>query len=368
MEENTEKIRLRAEHLIDIERWREAVPLLSKALAANPHDARVCCLLSVCHYKLKDFKESLEFAERAIVSEPENEWGHRLRSVVLTATGKKADALKSAEEAVRLEPEEPHALQTLVYAYLNNGKTSEALEIAEKLRELYPETEMAFFMLGNVYLKNGSYREAERNFREALRINPNSSDSRNNLGVALLRQNQSKDVSILELSDEEEIHRHFVEAVKLEPNHETAAENLRNQFGYAHVLYLSLVLIPFYTCAFFIAPLMSIVTVLIVFIKTSKLLGEIRRRRKHLAPEMLMFLKSSGGRTFAGRLEEFKNFAGNFYRKTRRPHALAVVALVLYYWDSVAEPSETVAALSGVAGFVLIIVSVFWLQKEIVKD
>lgn len=356
MEENTEKILLRAEHLTEIERWREAVPLLSKALAANPHNARVCCLLSMCHYKLKDFQKALEFAERAIVAEPEQEWGHRLRSVALTATGKKAEALKSAEEAVRLEPEEPDALQHLVYAYLNNGKKSEALEIAVKTRELYPETEMSFFMLGNVYLKNGSYDEAERYFREALRINPNSPDSRNNLGVALLRRNNSSDTSILKTSDEAEIHRHFVEAVKLEPNHETAAENLRNQFGYSHALDGLLVLLPFYTCAFFVTSGMAAVMILVVLIKSLKTLLEIRARRRHLAPEMLMFLNSGGGISRAARFGGFKVFAKNIYRKTWKSHALAVFAVVLWCFDFVAS------------AFILTFVSVIWLYLEIGKD
>ncbi len=103
MEKSDENLLQKAEQLADIERWREAVPLLAKVIAKNPQHFHANCLLSLCHYNLKDFPAALEYAERAIAAEPEQEWGHRLRSVALTEQGRKKDALKSAEEAVRLE-------------------------------------------------------------------------------------------------------------------------------------------------------------------------------------------------------------------------------------------------------------------------
>ncbi|MDQ3713801.1 MAG: tetratricopeptide repeat protein [Acidobacteriota bacterium] len=324
MEKSDENFLHKAEHLAEIERWREAVPLLIKVIAKNPQHFHANCLLSLCHYNLKDFQKGLEYAERAIAAEPEEEWGHRLRSVALTEQGRKKEALKSAEEAVRLEPSETSALQTLIYALLNCGKNKRAEEIALKMRDFFPEMEMTFFALGNVYLQNGNSYEAERCFREALRLNPNSADARNNLGVALLRHSQAAEnslfkpnnLSILNTVGEDEIQQHFTEAVKLEPTNEAAAENLKNQFSYYNVLYGLLVFIPFVLIAFFVVPVMTVLMTLLGVYGFLKLFFEVRRRRKQLAPELRMFLKTPPEKSLTYRFEEFSVFAKSIYKKT----------------------------------------------------
>jgi len=377
MEKADEKILQKAEHLAEIERWREAVPLLAKVIAKNSQHFHANCLLSLCHYNLKDFPAALEDAERAIAAEPEEEWGHRLRSVALTEQGKKKEALKAVEEAVRLDPDEPFALQTLIYALLNLGKNKRAEEIALRMRESFPEMELTFFALGNVYLQSGNTYEAEHCFREALRLNPNSADARNNLGVALLRQNQAADNSLFKSnnlsilnadSEEDEIQRHFTEAVKLEPTNETAAENLKNQFSYFNVLYGGLVFIPFILIVFFVAPAMTVLMTLLGFYGFLKLLFEIRRKRKQLTPELRMFLKTSMGKGLIYRLEEFTAFAKSIYQKTWKPHALAFFALVICYGDFGATANFGSRNINQALAYILIIVSGIWLQSELRKD
>jgi Flp pilus assembly protein TadD len=152
-----------------------------------------------------------------------------------------------------------NALQTLIYALLSCGKKKRAEEVALQMRELFRETEMTFFAFGIVYLQSGNFYKAEHFFREALRLNPNFGDPRNNLGMALQRQSQatenslfkSNKLSALNTGDEEKIERDFTEAVKLEPTNETAAENLKNQFSYFNILYGCQVFIPIDFIAFF---------------------------------------------------------------------------------------------------------------------
>lgn len=375
MEKSHENLLRTVEHLTEIERWREAVPLLIKIIAADPQNFHANCLLSLCQYHLRDFRKAVEFAERAIAAEPEVEWGHRLRSVALMEAGEKKEALRSAEEAVKLAPDEPFALQTLANALLTCGKTRRAREIALKMRDEFPEMEASFFVLGNVYLQRGDPYEAERCFREALRLNPTSSDARNNLGVALLRQDAKKQNTLFKAeklliieSQDDEIQNHFTEAVRLNPGHETAVENLKNQFSYFNILYAFLSFTPFALITFFIAPSMTLFMVLIGIYTFSKLLFEVRKKRKNLSPEMRMFLKSEAD-GFAFRLNEFKYFAANLHRKTWKPHALAIAALILCYADLGATAGSGYSrSWNQSAAFILVIVSVYWLQSELNKD
>lgn len=371
MEKSYEKLLEKAEHLAEIGRWREAVPLLVKIIAADAQNFYANCLLSLCHYHLQNFRQAVEFAERAIAAEPEEEWGHRLRSVALMELGEKKEGLRSAEEAVKLAPDEPFALQTLVNALLTCNKTRRAKEIALQMRDEFPEMEASFFTLGNVCLQSGDPYEAEQCFREALRLNPTSSDARNNLGVALMRQDaknkntlfKSENLSIIE-TQEDEIQKHFTEAVKLDPNHATAAENLKNQFSYFNILYALLSLIPFAVIIFFVAPGMTILLLLLALYSFVKLIFEVRKKRKNLAPEMRMFLKSER-KGIAHRWDEFQSFAANLHVKTWKPHALAIAALILAHIRFGASSGRSWN--HGVA-FILVIVSVYWLQSQLNKD
>ncbi len=374
MSEIAENLFQKAEHLTEVERWREAVPLLLKVIAQNPQHFQAYCLLSLCHYSLKDNEKALEFAEKAITVAPEEEWGHRLRSVALSEQGKKKEALKSAEEAVRLAPFEPYVLQVLVNAYLSSNKPRKAEEIALKMRENFPDSEASFFTLGNVYLQRGNNAGAEKCFREALRIDPNSADARNNLGVALLRQKQNEDTALFKSSnlslfpnkEEEDIHQHFTEAIRLEPNNHTAAANLRSQFDYFYVLYAFLIFVPFFLIAFFVAPGMTIFMVLIGILGVFKLLGETRQMRKSLSPEMKMFLKSASGKRIFRRFKEFYAFACEIFKKTWKPHLLALTAVIVRY--SFRTPKLYSTSWNDLLAIILLIASLIWLISKIKKD
>jgi tetratricopeptide (TPR) repeat protein len=238
----------KAEALIDIERQREAILVLTRVLASNPQNFHAVCLLARCFYELNENQEALKYAEKAIQIEPENEWGHRLRSIALGELGNKRESLKSAQEAVRLAPDEPSALQTFANALLRCGKTEEAKPVAEKVLEIAPDSETAHLTAGSVYLDLQYYQLAEKHCREALRINPASYNAQNNLGVIALRRDQ-KSVNAVE---------HFAHAVKLDPANSLAIENLRVQFSILPQLAVFILYIPLGLLGLLIAPVIAI--------------------------------------------------------------------------------------------------------------
>ena len=133
------KLLERAEAMTEIDRWEEAIPLFTRYLMQEPDSHRANCFLSACFYHIKNSKEALRFAEKGILFKPDDEWGHRLRSLALTLEKRYKESLVSAKEAVRLAPEEPLAIQRLMNAYLNCKMTKEALKEGEKLQSLQPD-------------------------------------------------------------------------------------------------------------------------------------------------------------------------------------------------------------------------------------
>ncbi len=206
----------RAQALMDIERWGEAVAILNKGLSANPDNHWILCSLAVSHLNMGLPDRAMEYADRAVSVAPEEEWGHRLRSVILLRQKKAGEALRSAREAVRIAPEWPTALYTLTQALIANKLLDEARETGEKLRRIAPESEISHEALGNVALEKRRWAEAEEHFEEALRINPQSYEAMNNLGVALLNQGR-----------ENEATERFHQAAAINPLDEVARANLK---------------------------------------------------------------------------------------------------------------------------------------------
>jgi tetratricopeptide (TPR) repeat protein len=372
--ENSYKILLKAEHLTEIERWKEAIPLLLQFLAQNPQHHRANCLLSLCYYHLGELKKALEFAEKAIAAEPEEEWGHRLRSIVLSKLGKKKESLKSAEEAVRMAPDQAFSLQTLAVSYLELNQTRKAKQIAEKMRENFPESDAAYFVLGNIHLQSGNPYEAENCFREALRFNPNNSLARNNLGVAILDQerqkpmvNRDKGISLFGDSTHNEIAEHFTEALKLEPNNPYVIENIKYQFSYSPFTFLIISLLPFLFFFFLVMPAGAILLGLIGLISLLNLSWDTFKRRRSATPELKMFLKTTSKNSISENFAVFKRIFHDIVWRNWLPHLLGLLAVILKFVAKEYPVESSTGYSLTYLSVIMIVVSGVWLAIRIKK-
>ena len=75
MKDNLYDLIQRAAHLVDIERYREAIRLLMKARAIEPENSYVVSLLAQSFLGLGDNIQGLKHAEEATALDPDSEWG-----------------------------------------------------------------------------------------------------------------------------------------------------------------------------------------------------------------------------------------------------------------------------------------------------
>jgi predicted Zn-dependent protease len=68
----------RADALIDVNRHRDALPILSSVIAAHPQNATAYCLLARCYSLDGRYDAMLTAASSAVSYAPESEWGFRL--------------------------------------------------------------------------------------------------------------------------------------------------------------------------------------------------------------------------------------------------------------------------------------------------
>jgi len=184
----------RAAALEELGRHREAITHLAAALAQAPDNDRLLCSLAYNHWRLGDYGQAQDYADRAIGANPNNEWAYRLRCSSLHRQNRRRSkgrtALQDAQDAVRLDPEGKLARYTLVDAQLAVGQIEAAVESAEQLRQIAPDWALTYDMLARTALRQQRRADAEAYAREALRIDPLSSSALNLLGWVLFRRTE----------------------------------------------------------------------------------------------------------------------------------------------------------------------------------
>jgi tetratricopeptide (TPR) repeat protein len=167
---------------------------------------------------------------------------------VLGQRGKHAEAIPHFAEAVRIKPHYFDALENLGMALREQGKAAEAVGFFQRAIRVKPESAKTYWQLGlaledqrsddamqqfyhavkltpqdsgmrtNLGLKladRGQLAEATEQLNEALRLDPNSFEAHNNLGLVLFASGK-----------EEEGLREFSVALRLKPDSAVARENL----------------------------------------------------------------------------------------------------------------------------------------------
>lgn len=129
----------------------EAVAAFDRALEINPHYARACLFRGVALYQVGRTREGLASAERAVALDSSLKGG-------LLEQAKTADARGDRETAIQF------------LRQMGEADADDALFHARLALDLF---------------RRGMYREAAAEYRQALAVNPNYADLRNQLGVTL---------------------------------------------------------------------------------------------------------------------------------------------------------------------------------------
>lgn len=216
---------VRADALIDLGRHDEALTVVHQALAQDPSDARLLGMASLAHLRLGHNQEAASTAARAIASDPEWDWLHRLRALALAAEARRAKrdagrrlgrlAADAAGEATRLAPGDADAYCVLVEAHLAAGDLGAAGFAARRAVELAPDEAGPWVASSQVALAAGDALTAEAAARRALSIDPEDYAALNNVGAALHNAGRRREAAAL-----------FAAAARQDPNADTARENV----------------------------------------------------------------------------------------------------------------------------------------------
>jgi len=136
--------------------------------------------------------------------------------------------VENSKDIVTLDEIEKHLFldETILRTQLNRMRTK-GLIIYEKKKGYLPnrvfiekkriEISENHLYKGNTLMNKRNFEEAEKEFREAIKINPNYADAHNNLGILLQNLNRY-----------EEAEKEYRESIRINPNYAEAHNNLGN--------------------------------------------------------------------------------------------------------------------------------------------
>ena len=213
----------RARALCELARFDDAVPLLRRAVAAEPQNAGAWCLLAQAELGRRHDEDALQAAGTALSLAPDDEWPHRLTSVALERLGRHEESLAMARAATRVAPYAWPAFVQLAHAAALSGRSGrdEALAAARQAVMLAPHEADSHLALGAVARARQRYKAAESAFRTALAIDPQHSAAHNELARLHLRKNRFAGAASLA-----DAAGGFTNAVRANPGADASRSNL----------------------------------------------------------------------------------------------------------------------------------------------
>jgi tetratricopeptide (TPR) repeat protein len=148
-----------------IERARKLVPGSGKLLFAEANLAH------------NDWRRSLPLLDRAIAADPNQAIFYAARSLALQSVGRMRDAIADADRAVQLDPLSPVAVADRIYALMYGGSLTKAKDEIASAYKIWPNDPNIVAADGGYSMRYGDPRHGE----QLISKNPNSRDDAYNV-------------------------------------------------------------------------------------------------------------------------------------------------------------------------------------------
>jgi choline-sulfatase len=163
--------------LLELRRFAEAVPPLSRAVELSPSAMPAYAYLSRALAGAGRAPEAVATIERGLRMAPNNAELHQMKGRLLLGAGDLAAARTSLERARGLDPQNPLVRVDLATMYRNQGQLAAALREAEEATRLAPHMAEVQVARGLALGASGREDAAADAFRTALRASPDDPDA-----------------------------------------------------------------------------------------------------------------------------------------------------------------------------------------------
>jgi tetratricopeptide (TPR) repeat protein len=211
---------MRALQLLRLRRYGDAEAAIRELLSQGPNDAFLLHRLAVAQLNQEGKeKTALATIDAAIGCEPAESELHAFRSVILNRLNREKEAISAAEEAISLDPASPFAFVAKASALMGAGRHSEAEVAAREALALDPDDGSAANILSHALRIQGKSAENEGRIAAMLARAPEDDDNHCAAGWQALQSGRR-----------EEAQKHFMEALRLNPENDAAREGMLEAF------------------------------------------------------------------------------------------------------------------------------------------
>lgn len=217
---NSQASLLRADMLLRQGRFQEAEQYLVESLAANPTDGEILHTLAIAQlHQEQRAKTALKTIENALAQNPAQPVYHATKARILVALDKPAQALAAADDAIRLEPANTYAFTARTSALLAMEKWPEAEASARHALALDPTDTLAANQLATALRLQGRTTENVAQISGMLAQDPLNPFTHASAGW-----------NALQMGERALAEKHFLEALRLDPEMEYARKGMLEAF------------------------------------------------------------------------------------------------------------------------------------------
>jgi tetratricopeptide (TPR) repeat protein len=208
-------------------RFREAEPYLRQAIQNDPQDPQGFFFLATClMHDPRNRSEALSMIDQALRLRPNRAFYHAQRANILVLLGRPKEAMREVEEARRLAPDSADSYVAESVVMLVSGRPRDAERAARRALALDAENEAAGDSLADALRMQGKLEESDAQIRGLLARNPENPSTHSSAGTLALQKGDGRAAE-----------RHFLAALRIEPENSEAREGLLHAFRARSPLY-----------------------------------------------------------------------------------------------------------------------------------
>jgi Flp pilus assembly protein TadD len=208
-------------------RYREAESYLRIVIQNDPEDPQGFFFLATCLMHDPDTRsEALSMIDQALRLRPTRAFYHAQRANILILLSRTKEALLEVEQARSLAPDSPDSYVAESLVMLVVGKPQEAERAARQALALDAENEAAGDSLADALRMQGRVEESAAQISGLLARNPENPWTHSSAGMLALQRGGVRDAE-----------KHFLSALRIEPEHREAREGLLHAFRARSPLY-----------------------------------------------------------------------------------------------------------------------------------
>jgi len=165
----------KAEQLIELGRYKDAINLLQDDLANSPFKSTIYEYLIACYLELENDNKSKKLLDIALNEFPNNDTLHYYYSLYYNNQSDFSKAIKHVKIAIELEPDSVTYLSHIAFLHIKTEQLIKAEHYLEEAEQIDPNYIDVLQVKALIAISKGKKAEGIKYLDEALAIKPNSS-------------------------------------------------------------------------------------------------------------------------------------------------------------------------------------------------